>query len=94
MRIEGTVFLVAAAILFMIDIVSTAYILFHRQGSEANPLVRWLIEKLGMRTALVLSKVMALGLLVAIAVYAPVWIMCGFLAFYMWITMHNVRQLL
>lgn len=94
MRIEGTIFLTLAGILFTLDIISTVYILAHRQGSESNPLVRWLIAKLGLRLALVLSKAVALVLCLASAFYAPVWILCALLVFYTWVVSHNVRQLL
>lgn len=75
------------------DVASTAYVIRRGIGHEANPVMGWLISRLGLTLGLLLPK---LAMLVLIYLYVlpvayAVPILSALIALYAWIVFKNVR---
>lgn len=59
-------------------------------GRELNPIMRWLMDKVGIVPALVWVKI---GLIVAVAVWVQsVWLLVAFVAIYIAVVAFNARN--
>lgn len=83
------IFLVA---LQVADVATTAYAIRRNVGREANPIMAWLIDDLGLAVALLLPKAIMLFLLYRYVLpgefAAP--ILGAFIALYAWVVFCNV----
>ena len=76
-------------ILCTLDCVTTGYALRHRSMYEGNGVMSLLMEKMGMRAALILSK---LALVAVVVTYAPEWsheVQPFLIALYVIVVAHN-----
>jgi hypothetical protein len=81
----------ALAVLFVLDALSTIYIIGHG-GRESNPVMVRLMGLLGTRGALVITKVAALALVVFLAPAMGRWIWLA-VALYVGVVGWNLRQI-
>ena len=88
----NTAFLIGFIALQVADGVTTAMILA-RGGRELNPAVRWMIEKLGARTALAAAKVIAIIAFALILDHVPWSVLAGLCALYVVVCANNLRVL-
>lgn len=71
----------------------TTYRLLSDGGRELNPLVAYLIAKLGLVPALLISKGAVVGLLLAFTLNAPNWFPLILCALYTAVVFHNIKEL-
>lgn len=64
-------------VLNIADVITTSKIL-KSGGRELNPLVRWMMEKFGVRGGMVLVKIPAL----AVSAFLPWWMLLALVVFY------------
>lgn len=89
--------LILLAVLQVVDVASTAYAIRRGIGYEANPVMAWLIDRLGLVLGLLLSKVVMLSLLYLYSLTYPLfaaYVLGGMSALYAWIVFGNVRVVL
>ena len=64
--------------------------------TEANRMIAWLMEKIGLVPALILIKLIFIGSLVPAIAYAPAEIiifpLAALTAFYVWVVINNIRR--
>jgi len=92
-------FLLAIFILLQcLDGYTTCRALQNPQNYEKNPLMRWLMSKLGMKRALIMTKLLVILWLSALTFHGGVswWpYALGVLnIWYLWVVVHNFRKLL
>ena len=76
------------------DFYTTYTILKNRTGREANPILRWVFEKIGFTAGLAIFK----GLAVAVGVYAAqfwsgYYVLIPAVALYSWVVYNNYKVL-
>ena len=73
----------------------TTYMVLTRGGSELNPVVDWLIKKLGLETGLFVAKGVAIALIagVGFALGLPDWWLALMCVAYLMIVFNNLFQL-
>lgn len=79
------------------DVASTAYAIKRGIGHEANPVMAWLIDRLGLALGLLLPKAVMLSLLYSYALTYPLfaaYVLGAMSALYAWIVFRNVRVVL
>lgn len=77
------------------DIISTTLALQKSNVVEGNPIVRWIMDRVGILPALVLSKVVVIvlfGVAVYLSPYA-VYLMGLMSLFYVWVVVNNIKIL-
>ena len=93
---DAMVALVALFVLLQVlDAVSTVLALRHG-ATEANPVLRWLMGRLGVPVALVLGKLLMLALMVLSVLWhewPPEWAWAAMDALYLWVLANNVRHI-
>lgn len=62
-------------------------------GTEANPVLRYFMDRYGAKEALIGSKVLALGLVYLLLPWMPLALMLGLIVVYVWVVWHNWKQL-
>ena len=75
------------------DIVSTTLALQKSNVVEGNPIVRWIMDRVGIIPALILSKLVVIGLF-GVAVYLSpyaVYLMGLMSLFYVWVVVNNIK---
>ena len=86
------ILLLALVILNVLDIYTTIRILRHG-GSEVNPIMSWLMDKLGVMPALIVPKTL---LLLAVWFYLaimPTIVLAGLCCLYAAVILHNYKEL-
>lgn len=83
--------LVAALILQVVDALTTAAILKHPNGREANPVMRWLMLRMGTQPALVLAKASSCALAIGLYAQLNALGLLMFCAAYVVIALNNWR---
>lgn len=86
-------FVLAMAALFALDVATTLYVL-GRGGRELNPLLAWLIARLGPRTALLGTKAIALALLAFYAAEGAPLLRAALVGAYALLLLWNARAVL
>lgn len=74
------------------DFYST-YKILKNGGSEVNPVMNFLIKKLGLVLALVLSKLLVLICIAVLVWLEMVYLLVILVAIYIWVAVHNFREM-
>lgn len=81
-------FFLLLIVLNILDIHTTIKIL-DNGGKELNPVMAWLIDKLGIEPALVASKALFLAPVGYYLPSLPVWLMAALIAVYVYVVSNN-----
>lgn len=76
------------------DVWTTARALNSGQGKEANPVMAWMIGKLGLYPGLIIPKAISVGISIAATYVYPTvmtWILAAITAGYVYIAYRNYR---
>ena len=84
------ILLIIGIIAQVIDGILTSNII-KRGGREANPLVRWVMDKLGWRTGLWAAKAVATALLGVVWWSGAVWVLLGVVCVYAGVCVWNAK---
>lgn len=85
--------LAAIVLLNVLDVLTTMHVL-SKGGREINPMVSWMIGKLGIVPALLVVKVFALGVLYSQLAVIPMYILLIIFAVYVAVLANNVHAML
>jgi hypothetical protein len=88
-----TVFLAAIALAFALDCITTAYALTHLNAREANPVMRALIDRLGVRAGLAIAKLVIFALLAWQVAHFAGWARALLVGVYVAVVLNNVYQI-
>lgn len=81
----------------VLDYASTRLVIERGRGAEGNPLIAWLIDRIGHRPALVIFKLLVVGCFVFlwIAGYggskSAIWVVAGLDALYVFVVLRNLK---
>ena len=81
----------ALVALQLADVATTFYIIRTKIGHEANPIMAWLMDKLGLVAGLLLPKAALATVLYALVQLhgIPNWALLVVLALYVWVILNN-----
>lgn len=81
----------ALVVLQLADVATTYYIIRTKIGHEANPIMAWLMNKLGLVAGLLLPKAVLATVLYALVQLRgiPIWALLVALALYVWVIFNN-----
>lgn len=82
--------LISIIILQILDIYTTHKALLLSKVYEANPVIRFLINKLGKTFGLLLIKFIFIGLLIFLYPYLPIYILIGIIVLYLGVVINNI----
>lgn len=74
------------------DFYST-YKILRAGGNEINPIMNFLIKKLGLVLALVISKLLVLVCIALLVWLEMVYLIAILVAIYIWVAVHNFREM-
>lgn len=89
-----TIILILFALAQVGDIVSTYLVISRGKGYEANPVMRWLIGKIGLLPGLIAPKLVAMGLFIWMAAdgrFGIEYVLVPATLVYAWVVRNNFK---
>jgi hypothetical protein len=86
-------YLLALFIILQVGDAVTTLNILRRGGRERFWVMRWMIEKLGVESALMIKTVIAIALFWVIVPIAPLWVLAGLCGWYVVIVVMNFMVL-